>query len=320
MRKRAKVTVAVAVAAVLAGAGVGIGAVAGGGGGSSMPPGAVSSGVDPLTGLPGKPGSVLAVKIDNVAAARPAVGLTQADIVYVERVESGLSRLMAVYGGTDKPAVVGPVRSARETDLQVLSAYGRPAFAYSGAVSGFLPVLKHAAVVNLSPAQKAGAYFRSNDRAAPHNLFVRTAGLTTGATTAKGIGLRFGALPHGGRPAAAVRANLPAASFRFTWNDAASAYTVVMDGRDTAAARPENVIVQHVKVTDSPGGFFDTNGGGKVSEPFSRTVGSGTATVLRDGKEFTVTWNRPAPTDGTTYTYQGKPFTLHPGQTWIVLD
>ncbi|WP_141726568.1 DUF3048 C-terminal domain-containing protein, partial [Actinacidiphila rubida] len=128
------------------------------------------------------------------------------------------------------------------------------------------------------------------------------------------------ALPPGGSNATVTRAALPAASFRFTWNASPSSYTVVMDGRDTATAHPQNVIIQHVKVTDSPGGFVDTNGGGRVSEPFSVTVGSGSGTILRDGKAFPVTWSRPDASSGTTYTYQGKTFLLRPGQTWIVLD
>lgn len=326
MERKAKAWIAAACAVVLAGAGVGIGVLTGGGGGGpggarpTVPPTTgLPANVDPLSGRPGAPGPLLVVKIDNVGPARPAVGLAQADIVYVERVEGGLSRLMAVYGGPHKPPVAGPVRSARETDLQVLAAYGRPAFAYSGAVGAFLPVLGRADVVNVSPAQKSGAYFRSGDRVAPHNLFVRTAGLTGGASTAKDVGLRFGALPPGGSSAATATAKLPAAAFRFTWDPAASSYTVLMDGQDTATAHPQNVIVQHVRVTASPGGFVDTNGGGRVSEPFSRTVGTGTATVLRDGRSFPVTWNRPDPGSGTTYTYQGKTFLLHPGQTWILL-
>ena len=325
MERKAKAAVAAGCAAVLAGTGIAVAVLTGGGGGSSggsatrTPSPTATRAADPLSGRPGAPGPLLAVKIDNAGPARPAVGLAQADIVYVEQVEGGLSRLMAVYGGLHKPPLVGPVRSARETDLQVLAAYGKPAFAYSGAVSGFLPVLKRADVVDVSPDQRAGAYVRDGRRAAPHNLFVHTAGLTRGASTAKDAGFRFGALPPGGRPAAVTTAKLPAAAFRFTWDAAGELYTVLMDGRDTAAAHPQNVIVQHVEVTDSPRGFVDTDGGGRVSEPFSRTVGSGTATILRDGRAFPVTWNRPTAAAGTAYTYQGRPFPLRPGQTWIVL-
>ncbi len=78
---------------------------------------------------------VLAVKIDNVAPARPHTGLEGADIVYVEQVEAGLSRILAVYSA-DLPPVIGPVRSARETDLELLRQFDRPALAFSGRRAG----------------------------------------------------------------------------------------------------------------------------------------------------------------------------------------
>ena len=85
----------------------------------------------PFTGEPiSAPGPVLAVKIDNLAAARPQTGLTAADIVYILPVEGGLSRILAVFS-SHFPPVIGPVRSAREDDLELLAQFGRPAFAYS---------------------------------------------------------------------------------------------------------------------------------------------------------------------------------------------
>src|SRR5438270_6788035 len=70
--------------------------------------------------------TVLAVKIDNIVLARPQTGLTQADLVYVLPVEGGLSRFMAVFS-SHLPRVIGPVRSAREDDLQLLRQFDRPA-------------------------------------------------------------------------------------------------------------------------------------------------------------------------------------------------
>jgi len=82
--------------------------------------------VSPFTGEPVTAlGPVLAVKIDNIAAARPPTGLTSADLVYVLPVEGGLSRIMAVVSSR-VPAVIGPVRSAREDDLELL-AFSWPA-------------------------------------------------------------------------------------------------------------------------------------------------------------------------------------------------
>src|SRR5450755_1962688 len=115
---------------------------------------------------------VLAVKIDNIARARPQTGLTGADIVYVLPVEGGLSRFMAVFSSR-MPAVIGPVRSARLEDLQILRQFGRPAFAYSGAAPAVLPVVERSRIVDLYDGRARG-YFRDERRIAPHNLYART--------------------------------------------------------------------------------------------------------------------------------------------------
>ncbi|MEN3356517.1 MAG: hypothetical protein V7637_499, partial [Mycobacteriales bacterium] len=78
---------------------------------------------NPLTGRPGVPrGPVLAVKIDNTSAGRPQLGLDSADVVYVEQVEGGATRLVAVFASR-YPGQVGPVRSVRNGDPELLSAY-----------------------------------------------------------------------------------------------------------------------------------------------------------------------------------------------------
>ena len=50
-----------------------------------------------FNGLPGENNQILVVKIDDTKAAHPQIGLEQADIVYVEQVEAGLTRLAAIY-------------------------------------------------------------------------------------------------------------------------------------------------------------------------------------------------------------------------------
>ena len=77
----------------------------------------------PFTGKPVPSlNRVLAVKIDNIVNARPQTGLTHADIVYVLPVEGGLSRFLAIFS-SDYPRVIGPVRSAREDDLELLRQF-----------------------------------------------------------------------------------------------------------------------------------------------------------------------------------------------------
>ncbi|MEP7046469.1 MAG: DUF3048 domain-containing protein, partial [Ilumatobacteraceae bacterium] len=91
--------------------------------------------VMPLTGLPITDPSAagrtaLVVKIDNHPDARPQSGLNQADIVFEENVEQ-LTRFAAVFQ-TTAPDPVGPIRSGRTQDVELLGSLNKPIFAWSG--------------------------------------------------------------------------------------------------------------------------------------------------------------------------------------------
>ena len=278
--------------------------------------------LSPFTGEPVKSlGRVLAVKIDNIVYARPQTGITDADLVYVLPVEGGLTRFLAVFS-SHVPPVIGPVRSAREDDLQLLRQFGRPAFAFSGAQPQLLPVVEHARIVNLY-AGVAGGYYRDYSRIAPYNLYARTRTLLAeakGASTARNIGFRFGAAPPGGRPVPAQTVRYPAASFGFTWAPKAGRWLVSMDGQKamtTAGVRMSapTVVIQHTIVRTSR--FIEW---GRRRPPYAETVGSGMATVLRNGRAYQVRWSRPAANGGTTFTQaNGKPMPFAPGPVWILL-
>ncbi|MFE7750558.1 DUF3048 domain-containing protein [Streptomyces sp. NPDC057428] len=265
---------------------------------------------------------VLAVKIDNVAAARPATGLEKADIVYVEQVEAGLSRILAAYS-SDVPSVIGPVRSARETDLELLRQFDEPTLAYSGAQSALRPSIEAAPLDALPPSKAPDAYFRSGDRAAPHNLYLRPGKIphaSTGVNAAEDIGLRFAVPPSGGTPVNGRTVSYPSARFTFTWAADRDRWLVSMDGtpaRTTSGDRlgAATVVLQDVDV--QPSRFRDRGGN---TSPFSATVGSGSAAVLRDGKSYDVAWERNTAESATDFTTKdGKPMTFATGQVWIVL-
>ena len=73
-----------------------------------------------LTGLEGSNGKVLAVKFDDTTYAHPQAGVESADVVIVTQVEAGLTRLMGIYS-SNYPEVLGPVRSARISDVDILA-------------------------------------------------------------------------------------------------------------------------------------------------------------------------------------------------------
>ena len=277
--------------------------------------------VSPFTGEPVKsPGPVLAVKIDNIIYARPQTGLTQADIVYVLPVEGGLSRFLAIFS-SHFPPVIGPVRSARFDDLELLRQFGRPAFAFSGAQNHLLPVVERAHIVNLY-AGVVGGYWRGTTRAAPDNLYATTQVLLHEAhgreSKAHCIGFRFGPPPAGGHPERSVSVSYPAAAFRFTWSARKQHWLVWMDGARAASTEgPQlsaaTVVLQHTVVRTS---HFLEEG---LRPPYAETVGHGWALVLRNGREYRVHWSRPGYNRGTTFTYHGKPFAFAKGQVWVVL-
>lgn len=262
---------------------------------------------------------VLAVKIDNAPEARPAVGVGSADVVYVEPVEGGLSRLIAVFGG-DKPPAIGPVRSARETDLELLGQYGRPTLAYSGAAPQLDPMLAGASVQPVKPEQQPDAFFRDEGREAPHNLIARPENLPQGAPWSQQAEPVFGAAPAGGRPQESARVDYESASTEFTWSAQEHRYQVSMDGKPAGAADSgrlgaSTVVLQEVPIQQSS--ISDVAGS---ASPHAKTVGSGRAQVLRDGKVYQAKWNRPSPDAGTTYTTEsGEPLPFAQGPVWVAL-
>jgi hypothetical protein len=275
----------------------------------------------PFTGEPVKAlRRVLIVKIDNLDAARPQTGLTRADIIYLLPVEGGLSRIMAVFS-THVPPVIGPIRSSREDDIELLRQYGRPAFAYSGADPRLLPLVHRARIVDLYEGLARG-YYRDPRRLAPHNLYARTSQLLAqaqGASRAHAIGFRFGPPPPGGRPAMSRSVSYPAAAFQFRWSAAKQRWLVSMDGARAGSTEDgqlsaATVVIQYTTVRTSR---FHKQG---VPSPYAVSVGSGTAVVLRDGKSWDARWSRPQGDTGTTYTTAaGQPMTFARGSVWIVL-
>ena len=276
-----------------------------------------------LTGVVGaKNGPVLVVKMDNTPASNPHAGLLVADLVYLEQVEGGLSRYAAVYSSR-LPAVLGPVRSARITDIELLAQFGKIAFAYSGAQTRMLPVLAAANLYDVSADQSGQGYYRDSNRVAPENLLgvpKVLLGRAPSAASAHNLGFVFSsAVPAGGTAVTRVSARYPATLVSFRWSPSSGRWLASMNGVPAMAAEGgqlggQNVIIQYVTLSQSI--YRDVLG---HYTPMSTTVGTGTDLILRNGFAYSGTWSRPHPYDGTTWYVGGKPFPLAPGQTWILL-
>jgi Protein of unknown function (DUF3048) N-terminal domain len=135
----------------------------------------------PLTGEEAPSESVLgrpalAIKVENIDEARPQSGLLEADIIWEEEAEGGITRFIAVYHCQDATRV-GPVRSARPVDPPILMLFRTPLFGYAGGVAKVEQEIAEAGVIDLNYIDAAEAYTRDPNRSAPHDLYTTTQAL-----------------------------------------------------------------------------------------------------------------------------------------------
>lgn len=284
-----------------------------------------------LTGLPVDPAvaarPILAVKVDNYATARPPWGLEQADAVVEVNVE-GISRFVALFQSR-APEEIGPVRSARTEDFDLLSAMNRPLFAYSGANDGVLGWAAAAAssgvLVDVGYPSVPPCYRRSPDKPGPHNLVLDTGCAYDAAPTA-GPARGLWRIDDDGvpapspsvRPMARVDVAMDGVAVTWRWDAAAGRYRRWQDGEPHVTVRGDQleastVVVLSVRYEPSVA---------DARSPDAVTVGTGRAVLHRDGMAVDAVWSRSSPyapfrfLDATT----GAELAADAGVTWLELS
>ncbi len=287
--------------------------------------------VYPLTGLPitdpaaaARP--AIAAKIDNSPIARPQSGLNKADIVFEENVE-GLTRFAAVFHsqGSDP---VGPLRSGRTQDVDILTPLIKPLFAWSGGNYRVTKIINSSQLVNVgySASKGKGGYYRDSTRKAPHNLYAKTTDLWTLAPK--------GAVPpppqfiyrsnSDAKPATSVAVDGAKVTMyggvRIFWKwDAASGSFLrftenskrVLEPHvsDDAQISTKNIFVPTVRYLRSKA---------DRKSPHAVTTGTGKGFVLTDGGIIAVNWSRPkAEQPFNIVDENGAVVRMTPGRTWV---
>ena len=266
----------------------------------------------------------LAVKIDNIDLARPQSGIDKADVVFEELVEGGLTRLMAVFQ-CDSATNLGPIRSARTSDADLLALLHGSVFGYSGANPAAIPPIRaHGDTVLIANDDLPQYFHRSSSRPAPHNVYSDTETiLKAGLARRKNLPAAtplfvYGDLSASATPASNVAMAWPQASASWRWSGASWLRT--QNGTpdkltNGARVKAENVIVMQIRIGST--GIRDVAGN---ASPLNITVGTGRVWVFRDGKVVTGTWRRAS--IGARLRFfdaAGAPITLHPGRTWVEL-
>lgn len=282
----------------------------------------------PLTGMPFEEGTrpslngpSVACKIDNVHTETLKANINRTDLVYVEMVEGGLTRLVAVWH-SDMPTAVGPVRSIRPMDPDIISPLGG-IVCYSGGQLKFVTMMRNTNVFNASETseQANGTFKRAKDREAPKNVIVDAAKLAAAhpELTPPAPQFEFTAITSqasavaGGKLVANFSIYYPSALSHWIYNG--SNFTRVQDGiehKDSESGlktTATNVVVLNVQIDRQYG---------KV--PKTILVGSGTGWVFSQGMQLAVKWSKASQTAPIVLTdTAGAPIQLVRGNTWVEL-
>lgn len=277
----------------------------------------------PLTGLPDPSGEsvkrpAVSVKVENTAAAVPQAGLDQADVVYEEVVEGNITRLLAMFN-SQVPPVIGPVRSVRAIDPDIVWAVGG-VFAFSGGAQGNVDAAQAAPVIVITE-NNTDILVRNADgqppRDAPHNLYALGPQLFAagGQPVPPPALFQYYAKDQLASPFApgvlSFHVGFDAGyDSTYRWDAASGTWLreflggphLTVGGKQVA---PTNVVIQFTEYT---------------GEAEGNTVGEGDVWIFSDGQLRTGRWIRPDHGQPARYVDPaGQPLLLRPGQTWVEL-
>lgn len=264
------------------------------------------------------------VQVENLWAARPQSGLSQAAVVYEYQTEGGISRFSALYFQVPSGRV-GPVRSARLVTIKLLRAYGATLL-YSGGTVYVSTLLGNSGLRQFDEPRAAGTLFRINDRSAPHNLYTDGGHLASFEQRIgpQAVGYQLWprtalvSLPPGGSPVASVQ--VPISQYErpiFTYDGFSGHYTrsepdtgLLTDANSGVPWRPSTIAILQMAVTVGP----------EVEDPSGAhgldfaLVGSGAGQLAVGGKLYPITWTQRASGPPQLTLADGQPAPIAPGQ------
>jgi Protein of unknown function (DUF3048) N-terminal domain/Protein of unknown function (DUF3048) C-terminal domain len=283
----------------------------------------------PLTGLEADDEElvdrrVLAVKIENAPDARPQIGLAEADVVYEQEAEGGITRFNVLYHCQDAERI-GPIRSARPVDPAILGQYGDPLFVHAGSVDAVLEAIDEAGIEQINCNFEEATCPRDESREAPHDVFTSTDALRDFSDE---VGQAPEAVftfsedePENARRGREVNLNFSQyANVTWRYRNNQDAYLRFHDDsvhslEDGEPVTATNVVVMLVdredtRITDSAGNPV----------PNFDVVGRGDLLVFRNGRVIQGKWERESEEDATRLVGRDdEEIALAPGQTWVEL-
>lgn len=263
---------------------------------------------------------VTGVMIENSPDARPQSGLKDSGVVFEAIAEGGITRFMVLYQ-SEKPQIIGPVRSLRLYDVEWLAAFNS-SIAHVGGSAAALSEIRNGSYRDLDQFFNSNSYWRASDRYSPHNVYTSFAKLDAlnaakGNTSSSFTGFERADGVASSAPTAS-KINITISSYLFnseyTYNPTANNYARSQAGaphtdRESGQITPSVVIAMRV---DEQSIFED---GWREN---IKTIGSGKATIFQNGLAINATWTKNSRLEQIIFTDEaGKTISLNKGQTWI---
>jgi hypothetical protein len=264
--------------------------------------------------------AVTGVMIENSPDARPQSGLKNSGVVFEAIAEGGITRFMVMYQ-SEKPGLLGPVRSLRLYDVEWLAAFNA-SIAHIGGSAAALVEVRNGSYRDLDQFFNASSYYRANNRPSPHNVYTTFTLLdalnaTKGYTTSTFTGFtRVDGKPAEIPDATTINITISSPLYNsvYTYDPVTNTYARSQAGaphldREDGQITPSVIVAMRVDETT----IFEDGSREKIV-----TVGSGPATIFQNGTAIPVTWTKTAKSAQITFTdAAGVNVPLVRGQTWI---
>lgn len=267
---------------------------------------------------------VVGAMIDNHPDSRPQAGIALARVVYEAPVEGGFTRYFALFSADQEVDKIGPVRSARPYFLDWLEEYGvvSPVYMHSGGSPDALVEIDKRGLFDTNEFYWGQYYWRGSEAVAPYNLFTRSKlwqaiieKFGDRHPTSTWQGWLFGSV--GGAATTTVKAISidynGDYSVGWQYQVVSQRYGRIVNGRASSDREGRRIVADNIIVLEMPVKILDDYGRKAI-----RTIGSGSARVVRQGVLIRGTWKKTAAGDRTRiYDMDGVEIALVPGITWV---
>lgn len=280
--------------------------------------------VEPLTGrLLTDPALLdrvaLVVKVSNDSGARPQTGLNDADIVF-EAWGAGPTRFATVWHSRDLD-FVGPIRSCREQDVNLLGSFNRAVFACSGGNPGNINLIRDSDMLLVTEGRGPG-WELDPKRSRPHKTHANTAYLRSNAGPDRTGPLQQfhyrseGELATAGEPMTGFDLQIQQVFVQWRYDLAIGRYVRMQANKnhllaDGAQVTTDNVIIAFLD-------YYPSHTDAR--SPDGQTTGTGAGLAFTGGRMVGVTWTRNDRLEPFAFNdADGVPVALTPGRTFVEL-